>query len=204
MKVKEAFSNDFKAPTLHTKFGTAKVDGEYYRICSSKERNFGKRLHRLIYEDFHGIKLSQDMVVHHKNGNKLDNSISNLEAMPNDKHSQMHNAGEKNGMYGKKHSKEALLKISNASKGRFFSKESREKIGKHNSLARNTSGYFRVSKYNCKNCKQGFIYVYEYLDETHKRKSLSSINIDKLRERVLAKGLEWIEYGGESNDPVTV
>ena len=51
---------------LHTKFGIAKVDREYFRISSSKEGNYQKYLHRLIFEDFYGIEVPDGFVVHHK------------------------------------------------------------------------------------------------------------------------------------------
>lgn len=51
------------------------------------------------------------------------------------------------------------------------------------SKKRNSSGYFRV--YQTENT-----YKYRW-HEDGKRKSISSKNIDKLKEKVLAKGLEW-------------
>ena len=204
MKVKEEYCNEFEPQTLHTKFGNANFDGNYYRISSHKEDNFGKRLHRLIYEDFYGIKLPQEIEIHHIDGNKLNNCILNLEAMPKGEHSRIHKIGENNPMFNKDFTKEHRQKLSESHKNKVFSKETCEKIGKHRSIASNTTGYYRVSKYKCKTCKQGFTYVYEYINENKQRKTLSSIHIDKLKDKVLSKGLEWIEYGGESNDTITI
>ena len=40
---------------IKTKFGNAHITEGYYRICSHKEKNYGKRLHRLIYEDYYKV-----------------------------------------------------------------------------------------------------------------------------------------------------
>lgn len=90
------------AKRISTKFGIASIsDWGYYRITSTKEGNWRKYLHRLIFEDFHGIKIPDGYVIHHKNGNKLDNSIENLEMMESRKHNSMHMIGENNPFYGK-------------------------------------------------------------------------------------------------------
>lgn len=46
--------------------------------------------HRRIMDVVVGRRLSRDEVVHHKNGNKSDNRIANLEVLPNAEHSRMH------------------------------------------------------------------------------------------------------------------
>ena len=49
-----------------TKFGTAILCGDgYYHITSRKEGNCGKKLSRLIYEDYYGVKLSSETHIHH-------------------------------------------------------------------------------------------------------------------------------------------
>lgn len=85
--------------------------------------------------------------------------------------------GELNGFYGKKHSDKTKEKMRNAKK-----------------KAQNTTGYYRVTKKKDLTCKQGFIWVYQYYDENGKHKRLSSVNIDKLKEKVIKKGLEWLKY----------
>ena len=74
---------------IKTEFGTGYIKDGYIRISSIKQGNHGQYLHRLVYEKHHG-KLSDGMVVHHKNGNKLDNSLDNLIAMPLKEHVHHH------------------------------------------------------------------------------------------------------------------
>lgn len=81
---------------LHTKFGKAKIDDDgYYIIISYKEGNRHKRLHRLIYEDFYGCKIPKGYQIHHKNGNKLDNCILNLQLIKPSEHTRLHNGNQK-------------------------------------------------------------------------------------------------------------
>lgn len=159
--------------SMKTKYGNAKINPKgYYHITSGKEGNNGKLLHRLIYEDFWGITLPSEIDIHHKDGNKINNCILNLEALSHVEHSSSHKTGENHYLYGKTHSDETRRKISES---------------------QNNSGYYRVYKNNDKNCKQGFIWRYLYY-ENGKQKSISSVNIEKLEEKVLAKGLEWINF----------
>ena len=107
---------------------------------------------------------------------------------------------------GKKLSEETKQKLREANIGKKLSEETKKKISesltgterqynaRHQiSKAQNNSGYFRVSKRVCNSCKQGFSYSYAYY-ENGKRKHINSVSIDKLKEKVLNKGLEWLEY----------
>lgn len=58
----------------------------------------------------------------------------------------------------------------------------------------NVSGIYRVRKKKNNQCAQGFIWVYTYNDENGKQKTLSSVDLDKLKKKVLDKKLEWIEF----------
>lgn len=124
---------------LYTKFGTAKVNNKgYYQITSVKEGYFGKLLHRLIFEEFYNIEIPKKYVIHHKNGNKKDNCILNLQLMRLYDHSYLHNKGKKlseehkqkisKAHIGKIISKETKQKISEFKKGKKLSKEHRQKI----------------------------------------------------------------------------
>lgn len=170
---------------ITTKFGTAKINSNgYYEITTRNEGNNGKSLHKLIFEDFYNVKVPEGFVVHHKDNNPLNNCILNLQMLSRSNHNSIHKSGEnchfygkhffgeKNGMYGKTHSLESCIKMSKSSL--------------------NKSGYFRVFKHKNSRLKQGFTWKYCWYDENHKRRELSSTDLDKLKEKVIAKGLAWV------------
>ena len=83
--------------SIQTKFGTANINKStgYYRITSSKEGNLFKSLHRLIYEEYYGA-IPKGYVIHHKDGNKTNNNITNLELLTHTQHASLHNKKENN------------------------------------------------------------------------------------------------------------
>lgn len=64
------------------------------------------------------------------------------------------------------------------------------------SLRVNTSGYYRVNKRKNAKYKQVFIWCYAYR-EGGKVKQILSVSVDKLEEKVKAKGLPWIKFDEE-------
>lgn len=120
---------------LHSKFGNVSIYSGYYHITSKKEGNYGKLFHRLIFEDFYGFKIPEGYVIHHKNGNKLDNCILNLQMMRHSDHISHHMSGKNHPLYGTKLSEETKRKISDSIKGekhpwygRHHTEETKKKI----------------------------------------------------------------------------
>lgn len=103
---------------IKTEFGTAKImNTGYYRITSKKEGNVNKLLHRLIFEDCYSklygcnYKIPKGFIVHHKDDDKLNNNIFNLELMSDKDHTSLHHKGVKM-------SEESRAKMSKAKSGK--------------------------------------------------------------------------------------
>lgn len=65
---------------------------DYKRIYYAKTQ---VRLHRHLMERHIGRKLHSDEVVHHKDGNKFNNAIENLEVVSKAEHMKIHAVGMK-------------------------------------------------------------------------------------------------------------
>lgn len=168
---------------MKTKYGNASFNKQgHLRITSRVEGNKGKLLHRLIWEDFYGKKIPEHYVIHHLNGDKSDNRIQNLQCCEERKHGSMH-----------------MKKILPFIREESFSKQHKINLSK----STNTSGYFRVSKFVCKECKQGFRWRYMYYEDG-KHKHITSVSLEKLEKKVKSKGLDWVKFEdmGDSYDKV--
>lgn len=179
--------------SINTKFGKARINTNgYYQITTCKDGNKHKLLHRLIFEDFYNISINkefpnQKMVVHHIDENKLNNNISNLDIMSVTEHRKLHTAGDKHPMLNKHHTDEAKKKISKVHLNKNVSETSKQLMSKY----RNTTGFFRVYKRNDPTCTQGFVWAYRFYINSKNRKVYSRVNLLKLMETIITKGLPW-------------
>ena len=122
-----------------------------------------KLLHRQVWEDFYGQKIPDGYVLHHIDENPHNNSIKNLQLMTEEEHLRHHH------------------------KGKVLSDDVKQRLSK----LKSTTGYFRVNKKPCPNCKQGFVYRYQYFDELGNRKSITSTDLRELMLKVQGKKLPW-------------
>ena len=195
--------NPSKHPEIAKKIGEARK-----KYVGEKHHMYGKHLSeetkRKLSEAHKGKKLSEE--TKKKIGQALKGKFKGrcLSEETKRKISEANKGkqglkGEHNGMYGKQHSDETKRKMSEIAKkrfsdpknnpfyGKFHSKESHIKMSK----SKNTTGYYRVGKVKRRDCKQGFAWVYNYMENgTHKQ--ISSVDLLKLKERVLKKNLDWI------------
>lgn len=96
-------------------------------------------------------------------------------------------AGENNPMYGKNHTLESRMKMSKSRKGKKLSEKHRESLSKQAT----TTGFYRVSKKKDITCTQGFIWIYTYHDENGKRHYFGSVDLLKLKKKVLNNKFPW-------------
>lgn len=82
----------------------------------------GVLIHRAIYEAYYG-EIPKGYIIHHKDGNKLNNSIENLECLTRAEHASLHYKGVPK-------SDEMKRKSSETKMGHTVSEETREKIRK--------------------------------------------------------------------------
>lgn len=75
------------------------------------------KFHRFIWECANG-EIPEGFDVHHKDGDKLNNSIFNLELMERFEHNHLHKSGENHPLYGKKMSDETREKMSKSHMGK--------------------------------------------------------------------------------------
>ena len=89
-------------------------------------------------------------------------------------------------MKGRKLSQNQINAIKKTHTGKNVSLETRMKM----SETQNTTGFFRVHIHKCEQCEQGFRYFYQYRKD-NKPKTITSINLLKLKNKVISEGLPW-------------
>ena len=112
---------------IKTKYGTATLDKQGYYQLTTNQGKHSRRLHRRIWEDHYNKPIPNGYVIHHMNGDRLDNRIQNLQCCKREDHIKFHSkgrtfqhteefkkirsekySGKGNPMYGKKRSREEM------------------------------------------------------------------------------------------------
>ncbi len=76
------------------KFRKCWIDNGYYKFRLNGKTVY---LHRYLYEAYHRCSILPGIHVHHKDENKLNNDLFNLELITQSEHSRLHNLGNKYG-----------------------------------------------------------------------------------------------------------
>lgn len=179
---------------LKTQFGNARITPNgYYQITSYKEGFQHELLHRLIFEEFYNIKISemfpnQEMVIHHIDGNKVNNNTWNLDIMPRSEHQSFHMKGEKNPNYKKTPSLETIEKIRIGNLGKTHNETAKQQMSKNKS----STGFFRLTKRKDTTCTQGFVWTYRYYIDSKNRRMISRTNLYNLVDAVTNEDLPWL------------
>ena len=83
---------------IQTEFGNGRIRNDGYIQITTTE-NKGKLLHRLVYEKHYG-SIPEGFCVHHVNGDKTDNSPSNLMLLSKSHHHKLHMQGTHHPRWG--------------------------------------------------------------------------------------------------------
>lgn len=159
---------------MKTQYGNATIGNHGYYMISSNTQYHGILLHRLLFMKYWRTDIPKGYFIHHKDGNKLNNCIMNLQLMKQGEHTKLHATG-----YTHRYKDREKISVS--------------KIGK--SLLSNNTGYYRVYKEKSKSYKQGFCYTYEVdesrLNKKRHKKKIRRNSIDKLKIEVEKQGYIW-------------
>lgn len=77
-------------------------NGEAFWLCGKYYQRRGRRLHRVVWE-FHNGPVPAGFHVHHKDGDRANNDISNLELLPASEHLRHHQSTPEAREYQKMH-----------------------------------------------------------------------------------------------------
>ena len=70
-------------------------------------------------------------------------------------------------------------------------KNNRKKVIEPMCRSKQNIGIMNVSKVHCTTCKKKYMYLYNY-NENGEYKSFNSVDLNKLKQKAISKGLPWI------------
>ena len=76
--------------TIKTEYGNATINPYGYLQLTSSQKGESRLIHRRVWENFYKKKIPQNCVIHHLNGDKLDNRIQNLQCCTRTNHLKFH------------------------------------------------------------------------------------------------------------------
>lgn len=125
-----------------------RFNGESFYLCGSYFQHKGKRLHRAVWE-YHNGSIPKGYHVHHKDGNRCNNDISNLDLLDSTTHLKGHMAQEER----KEAARQCVKKAIEAAPEWHRSAEGREW---HSSQSKETWAQKKAIKYVCTHCSKEF------------------------------------------------
>ena len=146
------------------------IDGGY------KEFSFNKKniqLHRHLWEQDNGL-IPEGSVVHHIDGDKLNNNLDNLECMPRSDHTKLH-------IIGHTLSEKTKKKISEAHKGFKHTEKTKKKMSEAHSN-HNSSEKYLYTIYD-----KNFGYIYGYKKPQKFYKKFNCLNIRDIQHGLKGK-----------------
>lgn len=123
-------------------------NGERFYLCGFYYQHKGKRLHRVVWEHFYG-PVPKGFHIHHKDEDRSNNNIENLECLPGPKHVSDHGHTEKRLAYGKMHIERIRPKASEWHK-------SEEGRAWHSEMAKENNANRKLITYVCTECGNEF------------------------------------------------
>ena len=121
-----------------------KFDGESFYLCGFYYQHKGKRLHRAVWE-YHNGDIPKGYHVHHKDGDRSNNDISNLVLMQSSAHLSEHMSKEERKAKSREDIKAAIAEAPKWHR----SKEGKEWHSKHGKAAWETRS---IQTYTCTYC----------------------------------------------------
>ena len=92
INISEVIVDDPKEQLVSIRFGRYKYTRHYKpgtQVSRTYFCGFGGHLHKQVYKHFYG-RIPETFHIHHRDGNKLNNSINNLRCLPKDSHESIH------------------------------------------------------------------------------------------------------------------